>query len=201
MLCTAQGFPQWLALGDIVLGYTRAVERHGEDGVRKMLNGIAAHRATGAEFLLPLYLGFLGEAYGQTGAIADGLRSVEESLALINKNDERFFEAELHRLKGQLTLQQWSVASSELSVPAPRPLTPDPQAEAEACFLKAIDVARRQQAKSWELRATTSLARLWQRQGKRTEARQMLADIYNWFTEGFDTTDLKEAKALLAELE
>ncbi len=83
----------------------------------------------------------------------------------------------------------------------PRPLTPDPQGEAEACFLKAIEIARKQQAKSWELRASTSLARLWQQQGKKAEAHKLLSDVYNWFTEGFDTKDLQEAKALLESLE
>jgi hypothetical protein len=137
-----------------------------------------------------------------------------EALDVVRKTGERFYEAELYRLKGELTLQQASVQrlassvkksskfkvqNSKLQRPNPRPLTPSPQ-EAEACFLKAIEVARRQQAKSWELRATVSLARLWQSQGKKEEARQMLAEIYGWFTEGFDTKDLQEAKALLEEL-
>ena len=118
----------------------------------------------------------------------------------MDRTDERFYEAELYRLKGQLTLQKLSVVSPQLSVTDPRPLTPDPQGEAEACFLKAIEIARHQQAKSLELRASTSLARLWQQQGKRTEAHHLLSEIYHWFTEGFDTKDLQEAKALLEEL-
>src|SRR5262249_12611039 len=107
-----------------------------------------------------------------------------------------------HRLEGELTLQQCKVQSSERKVPSPQHLAPDTQAEAEAeaCFRKALEVARRQEAKSLELRAATSLARLWQQQGKKDEARQMLAEIYSWFTEGFDTKDLQEAKALLEKL-
>jgi len=108
------------------------------------------------------------------------------------KTGERFYEAELYRLKGELTLQ-FKVQGSKFKVP-------NLQAEAEGCFLKAIEVARRQQAKSLELRATVSLARLWQQQGKQDEARNTLSAIYGWFTEGFDTADLQEAKVLLEEL-
>ena len=141
----------------------------------------------------------------------------------MEKTGERYYEAELYRLKGALTLQSqaslgqvssksWtspgqvsdeSKTSQEKSEnPSFQPLTPSTpaEAEAEACFLKAIEIARRQQAKSLELRAVTSLSRLWQQQGKKDEARQLLAEIYNWFTEGFDTKDLQEAKALLIEL-
>ena len=107
----------------------------------------------------------------------------------MNKTGERFYEAEVYRLRGELTLAQSSVQSLASRVH-----------EAEACFLKAIDIACHQQAKSLELRATMSLARLWQSQGKTAEARQLLADIYGWFTEGFDTKDLQEAKALLEKL-
>ena len=122
-----------------------------------------------------------------------------EALAFVDKTGERVIEAELYRLKGELTLQS-KVQSPKSKVSDPRPLIPDPQAEAEACFLKAIEVARRQSAKSLELRAVMSLSRLWQTQGKKAEARQRLAEIYGWFTEGFDTKDLQEAKALLEEL-
>jgi predicted ATPase len=108
--------------------------------------------------------------------------------------------AELYRLKGKLTLQKFQVSGSKFKVPDPRSLMSDAHGEAEACFLKAIAIAKKQQAKMWELRATVSLARLWQRQGKREEAQQMLAVIYNWCTEGFDTADLEEARALLEEL-
>ena len=113
-----------------------------------------------------------------------GLAALSEALALVEKTGERYYEAELHRLKGELLLQH---AAPEVS-------------HAEACFQQALDVARRQQAKSWELRAATSLSRLWQQQGKRAEAHALLAPIYGWFTEGFDTADLQEAKALLEAL-
>src|SRR5712691_2131743 len=113
----------------------------------------------------------------------------------------RCYEAELYRLKGTLTLQKFQVSSSTFQVANPQPLTPNPhaEAEAEACFHQAFEIARRQQAKSLELQAVTSLYRLWQQQSKTEEARQMLAEIYGWFTEGFDTADLQQAKALLVE--
>jgi predicted ATPase len=116
-----------------------------------------------------------------------------EALAMVDKTDERFYEAELYRLKGELTLAQSRVQSLESRVQSL-------ESEAEECFQKAIDIARKQSAKSLELRAVVSLSRLWQKQGKRAEAHKILAEIYGWFTEGFDTADLKEAKALLAEL-
>jgi predicted ATPase len=125
---------------------------------------------------------------------------LDEALGLVHKNGERFYEAELYRLKGMLTLQSRIPSPESL---LPRPLTPSThaEAEAEACFHKAVEIAREQNAKSLELRATISLARLWQQQGKQKEARQMLAEVHNWFTEGFDTRDLQEAKALLTTLE
>jgi predicted ATPase len=146
-------------------------------------------------------LGALAQTSAQDGQAKEGLRVVAEALALVEKNGERWHEADLYRLKGELTLQkEWSVVSSQLSVPSPQPLVPSPASEAEECILKAIDIARKQQAKSLELRATVSLARLWQSQGKTHEAHEMLSEIYGWFTEGFDTKDLQEAKALLTEL-
>jgi predicted ATPase len=126
-----------------------------------------------------------------------------EALAVVHKNGEHFYEAELYRLKGMLTLQSQASlgqVQDQSAVTDPRPLTSDPHGEAEACFYKAIEIARKQQAKSLELRAVMSLARLWQSQGKRDEARQMLAEVYGWFTEGFETKDLQEAKALLTTL-
>ena len=118
----------------------------------------------------------------------------------MEKNGERWNEAELYRLKGELTLHRSKV--HRLKAQSYQSATPasQPQAEAEACFLKAIEIAQKQQAKSLELRATMSLARLWQQQGKLHEAHQLLSEVYNWFTEGFDTKDLQEAKALLKEL-
>jgi hypothetical protein len=118
----------------------------------------------------------------------------------VDQTGEHVYEAEIYRLKGQLTLQQFQVSGSKFQVVNPQSTIRSPQSEAEACFRKAITVARRQRAKSLELRATVSLARLWQQQGKTAQAQRWLAKIYGWFTEGFDTVDLKEAQALLEEL-
>ena len=131
----------------------------------------------------PWFLALLAEACGKAGQIDEGLRALEEALEAVQNNEERVYEAEVYRLTGELLLQQ----SAE-------------QGEAEERFHQALDIARRQQAKSWELRAAMSLARLWQHQGKRAEARELLAPIYGWFTEGFDTADLQEARALLESL-
>jgi predicted ATPase len=130
------------------------------------------------------HLAQLVEAYMQVGQVDEGMHLLAEALALVDTTGERHTAAELHRLHGEL-LQQQAI--------------PEPQ-KAEACFQQALDVARRQQAKWWELRAAMSLARLWQCQDKRTEARELLAEIYGWFTEGFDTADLQEAKAFLEAL-
>ena len=131
----------------------------------------------------------------------EGLNVLAEALLLMRKTGERYWEAELYRLKGELTLQkEFKVQSSTFQVETPQSTFPNPQLEAEECFLKAIEVAQRQQAKSLELRATVSLVRLWQQQGKPHEAHRMLSEVYNWFTEGFDTKDLQEAKALLESL-
>jgi predicted ATPase len=154
----------------------------------------------------------LAEAYGKRGKIEEGLQTLADAFQIIHDTDERLYEAELYRLKGDLLLAQESQKSKIET--DPRPLPPDPQAEAEACFLKAIDIARQQQAKSLELRAVMSLVRLRQQQATQNESRttqheartgldeahQMLSFIYNWFTEGFDTKDLQEAKGLLEAL-
>ncbi|MGH9428498.1 MAG: hypothetical protein ACRD2L_19600, partial [Terriglobia bacterium] len=157
----------------------------------------------GAELLLSYYLALLAEVYGEMGQAEEGLAVLTEALAVADKGGERFYEAELYRLKGELTLKQFNVQRSTFKVPNTQHPTPSTQAEAEAeaCFLKAIDIAQKQQGKSLELRAVMSLARLWQKQDKKKEAHKMLSNLYGWFTEGFDTKDLQEAKVLLAELE
>src|SRR5262249_48694687 len=150
--------------------------------------------------LRPYHLALLAEAYGKARRVEEGLTALAEALEVVDNTGERWCEAELYRLKGQLTLQKFQVPGSKFQVPpSPQPVTPNThvEAEAEGCFHKAIDVARKQREKSWELRASTSLARLWQQQGKKDEARHILEEIYGWFTEGFDTKDLQEAKALL----
>ena len=142
------------------------------------------------------------------GQTEEGLQVLAEALDLVQKNGERFYEAELYRLKGELTLQSKACPEQSRRVQGPKSKVQKSlksglqglESEAEACFLKAIEISRQQEAKSLELRAATSLSRLWQQQGKQKEARKMLAEIYGWFTEGFDTADLKEAKALLQEL-
>jgi predicted ATPase len=203
-LCTEQGFPTWLAMGTTLQGWALAERGQAEKGIAQIRQGLAAWQATGAEMYVPLFLGSLAQAYAHGGQAEAGLRVITEALAMVEKNGERWNEAELYRIKGELILQKFSVISSQLSVTNPQHLTPSTQAEveqeAEECFQKAIEIAQKQQAKSLELRATVSLARLWQQQGKITEAHRMLSEVYNWFTEGFDTKDLQEAKALLEEL-
>jgi TOMM system kinase/cyclase fusion protein len=197
VLSREQGFPVWLALGTAMQGWALAEQGQGEEGLAKLRQGITAYGATGAEMGQPQRLALLAEAHGKAGQAEEGLIVLAEALDMVHRTGERVAEARLYRLKGQLVLQSRSPQST---VSDPRPLAPDPQAEAEACFHKAIEIARKQQAKSLELRATTSLARLWQQQGKQHEARNMLSEIYNWFTEGFDTADLQEARALLEAL-
>jgi len=188
-LCTEHGFPLFLAFGTAVWGWALAVQGQTEDGIEQIRRGLAALQATGGAIGRSYFLGMLAEAHGQAGQIEDGLATVAEALAFVEQTEERFYEAELHRLKGALTLQSQG-AGQKSKV----------EGEAEAYFHKALDIARHQQARSLELRAATSLARLWQQQGKQTEAREVLSEIYNWFTEGFDTKDLQEVKALLEEL-
>jgi predicted ATPase len=183
-LCTEQGFAYYLAWGAIINGWALAAQQQGEEGVAQMRHGLAAIQATGAALRQPYYRGLLAEACGTVGQVEDGLTILAEVLAEVHRTGERWWEAELYRLKGELVLQQAAGRGDE----------------AETCFRQALDVAHRQQAKSLELRAAMSLSRLWQRQGKRAEARELLAPIYGWFTEGFDTADLQEAKGLLDEL-
>jgi predicted ATPase/class 3 adenylate cyclase len=183
-LSTEQGFTQWLAMGTSLRGWALAMQGQGEEGLAQVRQGIAAYRATGAALWVPYFCTLLADVSNHLGHAEDDLQVLAEAHTLVEQHEERWWEAEISRLRGVLLLRQ--------------PGTP--QAEAEAWLQRALDVARRQQAKSWEVRAAMSLARLWQQQGKRAEAHELLAPIYGWFTEGFDTTDLQEAKALLAEL-
>jgi predicted ATPase len=188
-LSTEHGFAQWAALGTFLQGWALVAQGQDETGVAQMRQSFAAYRATGAGNWRPYALALLAGAYGKVEQAEDGLAVLAEALTVAHKTEERTWEAELHRLKGELTLQS-RVESLESGA----------QKEAEECFRQAIKVARGQRAKSLELRATMSLSRLWHIQGKKDEAREMLAEIYSWFTEGFDTADLQEAKALLEEL-
>jgi predicted ATPase len=161
-----------------------AAQGQNATGLAQMRQGLAAYRVTGSAVGMSGHLAQLAEAYMQVGQVDEGMHLLAEALAMVDTTGERHTEAELHRLHGELLLRQ---------------AVPDAP-QAEACFQRALDVARHQQAKSWELRAATSLARLWQRQGKRAEARELLAPIYGWFTEGFDTADLRDAQTLLRAL-
>ena len=186
------GFALVQALGPIMRGWAIAVQEHSTEGLVQIRQGLDTYQSTGAEFQRPHFLTLLAEASGLLGQPEGGLAALEEALTLVEKTGERYYEAELHRQRGELLLLR-----EAKSHPAQGSRE---QHEAETCFQHALDVARRQQAKSLELRAAMSLARLWQRQGKRVEARALLEEIYGWFTEGFDTADLQEAKALLDAL-
>jgi predicted ATPase len=184
VLAREQGFAQLLAGSLVHWGWTLAAQGRGEMGIPQIRQGLAANRATGAEHTRPFSLARLAEAYGAGGQPEEGLGVLAEAMDTAHNIGERWYEAERHRLKGDLLLA----------------LSVGHQAEAEACFQQALGVARLQEAKSWELRAAMSLSSLWQQQGKQAEAYALLASIYGWFTEGFDTADLQEAKTLLEEL-
>jgi predicted ATPase len=192
-LATDQEFPQQVVEAMPLRGWALAMSGQGEEGIAQILQGLAAYGATRAIRDRPYYLALLVEASAQVDQITEGLEAVNEALATVAKSAVRWWEAELHRLKGELLLQS-ALKNQESAVFTPY------AAEVEACFQQALDIARHQQAKSLELRAAVSLSRLWQQHGKRAEARELLAPIYNWFTEGFDTADLQEAKTLLEAL-
>jgi predicted ATPase/class 3 adenylate cyclase len=182
-LCTEHGIPYWLAYGPILRGWALSEKGKREEGMRQTRQGLAAYGDTGAVLGRPYFLSMLVEAYAQNKQAREGLTVLDEALAIVDETKECWVEAELYRLKGKLLLQ----------------ITSDNYPEAEDCFHKAIAVARRQNAKSLELKAAMSLSCLWHKQGKKTAARQMLEEVYGWFTEGFDAPELKEAKDLLNE--
>jgi len=184
-LSDEQGLTDFLAWANTLHGSAISGQGRNDEGIRQMQEGVAASRVTGAGVFRPYFLTLLAEACMQTNRLDDGLNALAEALAIADEHENRHYEAETHRLKGELLLKQSRSRT----------------ADARQCFEKAIEIARKQSTKSWELRATTSLARLLASQGNRDEARTMLADIYNWFTEGFDTADLIDAKALLEELQ
>jgi len=182
-LSSEQKFLLWAARGMIFRGWALAMQDQGEEGLAQVRYGIASWRATGTALGVPVYCILLADVHAHLGHIEDGLQALAEAHTLVEQHEERQWEAEVYRLRGVLLLRQAGTS----------------QEEAEACFQQALDVARRQQAKSLELRAAMSLARLWRHQGKRTAAYELLAPVYNWFTEGFDTADLQEAKTLLEQ--
>jgi predicted ATPase len=183
-LAKEQSFPYWLAAGTILWGWALADEGRSETGIAALRDGIAAWRATGAELYMPYHLALLAEAEAKDGQATEALSRLAEALARATKTRERWFDAELHRLKG-------GVLSS---------LHGGDRAEAEACFRRALEVARGQTARMWELRAAADLARLLAAKGERAQARDLLAPVYGWFTEGFETADLQDAEALLEDL-
>jgi predicted ATPase len=182
-LCKEQGFAYYAAWATIMQGWALCEQGRGEEGMMQMRQGLAALQATGGEVRYPYYLALLAEAYGRARQVGEGLAVLGEALAAVHNTGECWWEAELYRLKGELLL-----GSAEQDT------------DATSCFHQALNIARRQQAKALELRAAMSLSRLWQQQGQRAEARALLAPIYGWFTEGFDTADLQEAKTLLEAL-
>jgi predicted ATPase len=199
-LSTDQNIAQWLAHGTVDGGGALVEQGNIEEGIEQIQEGLAAWQSTGANLMVPHHLSRLAEAYGKVRRTGEGLNLLSKALALVEKTGERFWEAELYRLKGEVLLQQSTSVGALLAAPMVGRACPAPTEEAETCFQWALDIARHQQAKSLELRAAMSLSRLWKQRGKRVEARALLAEIYGWFTEGFDTADLQEAKMLLEEI-
>lgn len=219
-LAREHGLTQYQAQGVLHRGGALVERGEIEEGIAQMRQGLADLQVSGADLGVPAWSVILAAALACLGRIDEGLHILDEAEARIARDRGRFYEAELYRLKGELTLQQESqgakgkrqkakvqksaqssVLSCQNSDANPQPLTPSPQEEAaEKCFLRAIEIARRQDAKLFELRAAMSLSRLWQDQGKRADAHRILAEVSGWFTEGFESVDLKEARELLAEL-
>jgi class 3 adenylate cyclase/predicted ATPase len=183
-LAEEKGAPFWKAFGMMNQGSVLALTGRASGATEMLISGIAAYRTTGATIFLPFYLPHLARAHAELGQFEEAWRCIGQAMRAAEATKEKWCEAEIHRTAGEITL-----------------LSPAPDAaKAQAHFERALAIARAQQAESWELRAATSLARLWRDQGKRQQARELLAPIYGWFSEGFDTRDLKEAKALLDEL-
>jgi len=179
---TEQGFSFWRAQGTIYSGWVKVKNGDMAEGISLLRSGSAAHRATGAQTVVPYINALLAAAYEISGQIEEAAAQLDDALQIIERTGERWFEAELHRHKGELMLR---LGHTE---------------PAEDLYRKALGIAKEQQAKLWELRAAASLARLHRDQGRQVEARNLLAPVYGCFTEGFDTPDMKEAKALLEEL-
>jgi predicted ATPase len=183
-LAEEKGSLFWKAHGMVSQGCVLALAGRASDAIDMLISGIAAYRTTGATLWMPFYLPHLARAHAELGQFEAAWRSIGEAMTAAETTKDEWCEAEIHRTAGEIAL-----------------ISPEPDAaKAQAHFERAIAIARAQQAKSWELRAATSLARLWRDHGKRQQARDLLAPVYGWFSEGFDTTDLKEAKALLDEL-
>jgi predicted ATPase len=182
-LADEKGALLWKAFGMLTRGCILAVTGKASDAVQSIIAGITAWQSTGASIHMPVWLSYLARANAEAGQFDDAWRCIGEAITAVERTGERIFEAEVNRVAGEVALKS----------------QPD-TAKAEAYFERALAIARAQQAKSWELRAAMSMARLWRDQGKRDEAHDLLAPVYGWFTEGFGTLDLKEAKALLDAL-
>jgi predicted ATPase len=183
-LADEKGSAYWKALGTMMQGDLLGLTGKASVAVQKITTGVAAQRSTGATVLISSYLSFLARAYADLGRFDDAWRYIDEAMTAIETTKETMLEVEIRRIAGEIAL-----------------LSPERDAaKAEAYFERALTIAREQQARSWELRAAMSMARLWRDQGNRQQAHDLLAPVYGWFTEGFDTLDLKEAKALLEQL-
>ena len=183
-LAGEKGSALWRAYGAMRQGFLAAVTDKAADAVQIITSATDTARSAGSTLWTPLNLSHLARAFAVLGKFDEARRCIGEAMTAVETTKERWWEAEINRVAGEIAL-----------------LSPEPDAaKAEEYFERALAVAREQQAKSWELRAAMSMARLWRDQGKRDEARELLAPVYGWFTEGFDTLDLKEAKALLDEL-
>jgi predicted ATPase len=183
-LADEKGILFWNILAKLEKGWTFSLTGKASDAVHMITAGIARFTSTGSTVWMPLHLSYLAGAYRDLGQLDDAWHSIGEAMTTVDTTKERWWEAEVHRIAGEIALK-----------------SPEPdEVKAEAYFERALTIARQQQAKSWELRAAMSTALLWRDQGKRDEARDLLAPVYGWFTEGFDTLDLREAKALLDEL-
>lgn len=188
-ICAEHGFAFYSAMGTILRGWALVEQGQEAEGIAQIHQGLADWRATGSELFRPHLLALLAEAHGKRGEAEEGLTVLAEALSAVSKGGKRFYTAELYHLQGELILQHRGQKSQA-----------EVHKEAEVCFRQALDIARQRSAKAWELRAAMSLSRLWRQQGKKEEARQLLTEIYRWFTEGFNTKDLQEAKTLLEEL-
>ena len=176
--------PPYRVAGTLLQGSVLALTEKSAHAIEMITGGLSANRSMGMTFLQPFFLSLMAVAHTALGQSSEASRCIDEAMTIIKKSEERWYEAEVNRIAGEIAL-----------------MAPEPDAaKAQECFEQALAIARAQQAKSWELRAAMSMARLWRDQGKRDAARELLAPVYGWFTEGFDTLDLKEAKALLDEL-
>lgn len=200
-LCQEYGFPVWLAYGKVLRGWIRGHRSARRQAWEELQGGIQEWEATGAEVTRTGFLALLGHAYARSGQGDDARKTIDQALHLALQNEEFYGITELWRLKGELILRKVKIQNSKFKVDNPQSQIPGPASEAEECFYRALAIARQQQTKAFELRAALSLSRLWRRQGNRAAARQLLTEVYEKFTEGFATPDLRRARVMLAQLD